>query len=522
MTQPRHLSSTASTTGRSLIYAVLTACCAFVGSLSTGCTWFSEKPDFAARLEKEAQVDTPPAEVTDEKKVRWDGGGVIIGETDALAYTPDSYVQEISSLAAQRKLATIQGMVQAYPDIALQTLQESDTNAANRQALQLIASMLDTTWSNGDVWQTYVKDVTELPKRSDEQLDVRTRFWRYLKNHQPQQARKLRITKTLKREHGVVLRAEFHRLESIAAMMDEKHDDSISSLETAIQLVEEPCPWYACKLRLLLGEFYRHAKRWDDWKSTWQKAVIDNSQLASSHLSLDPQFWNRAAFLRPAGMEWPDEVIGNLKSVLMKLDVAETENSMRLTSDEAVIWFAIGMQHLRRAEGQNALLAFKKSEASESNQHTAKALQLYQARSLVATGQPGAASAILFRMVSTNEGTALADRAKAILGSMKLQNGSVIQGLNLVQSAIQSIESWPRDEQSRARADFGLALLMRGQETEGLRQLEIARTEFESAGELEQARQCLWNRAQYFEKTDQKDEFRTASQELNEMESRLY
>lgn len=487
-----------------------------------GCTWFKDKTDFESRLEKATNVDSPPGEVSDQKKVRWDGGGVIIGETDALAFTPESFLKAASSLVADNRLASIQGLVRAYPDIALQTLQETDPALVDKKALQLIASMLDSKWSNNDALQTYVTDVQSLPKRSSEQLDIRMRFWRFLKNHQPEEARKLKITKTLQTGHGAVLRAEFHRLESIAAMMNEQPDDSIKNLETAIGLVKETCPWYACKLQLLLGEFYRHANRWDDWKSTWETAVLTNSRLAQSHQSLDPQFWNRAAFLRPAGMAWPPEVVTNLKAILTELDVAETKNSMRLTSDESVVWFAIGMQHLRRAEGQNALLAFKKSEAGESNQHTAKVLQLYQARSLVATGQPGAASAILFRMVSDNEGTALADRAKAILASMKLQNGSVVQGLNLVQSAMQSVASWPRDEQTRARADYGLALLMRGQESEGLKQLEMAMVEFEKAGELEQARQCLWNRAKYFEKTQQKEEFRTASRKLTDLESRLH
>jgi len=473
-------------------------------------------------LAKETNTEAPPADPGVSRKVRWDGGGVIIGETDALAFDPDSFLNTISTLLQANRLASVQGMVQAYPDIALQALQETEVDSANSRALQLVASMLDSTWSSEGAWQSFVTDVQALPRKSSERLDIRMRFWRYLKNNQPDKAQKLKITRTLSNEHGVILRAEFHRLESIAAMMNEKPEDSIEQLETAIELVRDSCPWYACKLKLLLGEFYRHAGRWDDWKSTWETAVTDNSQLARDQLSLDPQFWNRAAFLRPAGNPWPPKVVQNLKSVLGELDVAETQNTMRLTSDESVIWFAIGMQHLRRAEGQNALLAFKKSEAGESNQHSIKVMQLYQARSLVATGQPGAASAILFRMVSDNEGTALADRAKAILASMKLQNGSVAQGLNLVKSAMESIESWPRDEQSRARADYGLALLMKGQESQGLHQLDRAMQDFREAGELEQARQCLWNRAKYFEKTEQKEEFRMVSETLVELESRLY
>ena len=494
-----------------------------VGTMTCcGCTWFNDQSGFETKLEAETHVEKPPSDVTDSQKVRWDGGGVVIGETDSLAYSPDTFLKATARLIDEQRMAIVLGMVKTYPDIALQTLQETSPDTDHQMAFQMIGTFLDETWGNGQEWQKYSQDLQSLPKRSSEELDIRMRFWRYLKNNQPEQALKLKITKTLHREHGVMLRAEFYRLESIAGMMSGNQQASIGNLETAVELVAQPSPWFACKLQLLLGEFYRHADRTQEWKATWTDAVIANSRIARIHDKVDPQFWNRASFLRPAGLPWPNEVIDNLKSVLKQMDVAETGRSLRLTAADSVIWFAIGIEHLNRSEGQNALLAFKKSEASESAPASIKALKLYQARSLVSTGQPGAASAILFRMVSENEGSQLADRAKAILATMKLQNGSVTQGLNLIQSAMPSIESWPRGEQRRTRADYGLGLLMRGRESEGLKQLDLAQAQFEEAGEFDQARQCLWNRAKYLEKTEQTDKYREAALQLTELESRLH
>ncbi len=499
---------------------LMLACC-----LPSGCTWFNGDADLQARLEKETTVESPPAEVTDSQQVRWDGGGVIIGETDALAFTPEAYLNAVNRLLEADRIASVQGMVENYPDIAIQTLQEVDSSAAsqhNQQVLPMIASLLDTRCSVGDVWQTYVQDLQSLPRRSEEELDIRMRFWRYLKNDQPEKALNLKITRTLQREQGVMLRAEFHRLEAIAGMMAGKHESSIENLEQALDLIKTPSPWFASKLQLLLGEFYRHAERWDDWKSTWESAVIKNSKLSPNLQSIDPQFWNRAAYLRPAGMPWPQPVIENLRTLLAGEELIGDDQGLQLASEESVIWFVIGFRHLQRGEGQNALLAFKKAEASESKPLATRVLQLYQARSLLISGQPGAASAILFRMASEREGTILADRAKAILASMKLQNGSLIQGINLVESAMDSLGTWPRDEQLQTQADYGLALLMQGQETRGLRQLEQAGEQFALAGDMAQARQCLWNRAKYFELTEQKDQYRSATRELTKLESRLY
>lgn len=69
-------------------------------------------------------------------------------------------------------------------------------------------------------------------------------------------------------------------------------------------------------------------------------------------------------------------------------------------------------------------------------------------------GQPGPASAILIGLGSGEN--VLADRARAILASLKLQNGSLAQGMNLLQVAIETSNQWPTSERLRAQADMGL------------------------------------------------------------------
>ena len=79
---------------------------------------------------------------------------------------------------------------------------------------------------------------------------------------------------------------------------------------------------------------------------------------------------------------------------------------------------------------------------------------MQQALAMIDGGQQGPASAILLRLGS--QSSLLGDRAKAILATLKLQNGSLAQGMNLLQSAIKTSSQWPAHERLRAQADYGL------------------------------------------------------------------
>ena len=79
-----------------------------------------------------------------------------------------------------------------------------------------------------------------------------------------------------------------------------------------------------------------------------------------------------------------------------------------------------------------------------------------------------------------------------------------------------------RDERLRAQADYALALLVRGRESDGIRLLDQVQSEFEAAGMYDQAHQCLWNKSKYFEKTKQSERLQTATAEMADLEARIY
>ena len=176
----------------------------------------------------------------------------------------------------------------------------------------------------------------------------------------------------------------------------------------------------------------------------------------------------------------------------------------------------IGTQSLKRHEYQNAILALKKSEALVSSTSLKEELQMQQALAMINGGQQGPASAILLRLGS--QSTLLGDRAKAILASLKLQNGGLVQGMNLLQTAIKTSSQWPTSERLRAEADYGLAYLMRGRESEGIALLNQVYAEFIKRKSYDEAAQCLANIATYYEKTDQSGKHRSAVARMKQLE----
>jgi hypothetical protein len=454
-----------------------------------------------------------------KKKIRWDGDGVVLGEIDSSVFSADSFRDTVDQLIKDERFSTIKNLVRKYPDVAITVLQEANPNLHDSRVLQLIAQNFDTLWcsSNGrqsTAWQSFIVDMTSTGHKAKGLLELKNQFWDHLKRDEPKKAIALKLVNNLPRETDIVVAAEFYRLESIAYMMDGEFSQATRRLRQSLEQLENVSPYQVARLKLLLGEFHRHNGELKEWKSSWAEAVNLQASLLQGRDLKDPSFWSRAAYLRPANTDWPKSAMDQLRTHVLGREVEIAGNMI----DDSVVWMAIGLQHNDRTEGQHAVLAFKKSEAACGDKAVRDQLQLFQARAMLLAAQPGASSAILIRLISEYEGQPLADRAQAILGAMKLQNGAIGQGINLIQSSMKSVGQWPRSERLRAQADYGLALLVSGNEQEGLSYLDRVQQEFAALGEFDHAHQVLWNKAKYFEKTEQKQRFTAAQNELADVE----
>ncbi len=494
-----------------VLMLVVHAGCSFVDSEKTS------KEKSLDQVVDAATSDDSKTRGPSQQKVRWDGGGVFLGQADNLAFTPSDFRQRVSQLLGDERRGEANYLIHRYPDVALLTLQRADFETQELQALQFIGASLDRNMvpNKNGIWSQFVRELSAATRKSEDLNRMRQKFWQYLETNEPDQALKLGLLKQVDQKASPMLKVDCLRMEALALMMNGQTSNAIRRIRSAIGISDTTFVYLGTHLRLLLGEFYRHNKELDAWRKTWELAVQRHSELLARKNVLDPEFWNRAAYLRPAKTNWPSAAIQNHRRYM-------ANNAVRPHTAESVIWCSTGYQHLERGEGQNAILSFKKSESTAQTSDTRDHLRLQQARAMILAGQPGPASAIMMQLVAKVEKkqdpNRLGDRCKSILGSMKLQNGGIEQGLSLIQASVKSVEHWPRDERLKAQADYALALLMRGRQEEGIPLLSEVHRQFSHSGHWHQAHQCLWNMAKFYEKTDQKGEYRETLQRLEEFE----
>lgn len=442
-------------------------------------------------------------------------GGLSLGDTDNLAFTTAELGDLLSQFLEADKWNSTRSLIRLYPDLVGKILIGDRHGSLSEAQLIKVAELYDDQWAgNGDdSWLTFIRD--QQKDTNGQFSDLRKRFLKHLENDESEKALSLKFSRTLRGSSSSIARAEAHRLEGVAHMMNEDHQRSGEHFAKATELLKQTHPHAASHHALLLGESQRHAGEKDQWISTWKFAIDLQSRWLAERGLHDPAFWKQAAYLRPAETPWPIKVIGRLENALRNENLDFGANQ---TADvEAVVWATVGTQSLKRHESQNAILAFKKSESLVASSSLKEELRMQQALAMINGGQQGPASAILVRL-SSKPGL-LGDRAKAVLATMKLQNGSLIQGMNLLQSAIKSSNQWPTSERLRAMADYGLAYLMREKEEQGIALLNSVHSEFVKEKSFGHAAQCLENMATYYEKTDQNGLRRQVVARMKRLES---
>ncbi len=504
--------------------------CLLLAALATGCSLFPSSKSTEARLKTE--VDRPTetgagrnsdqgvresndgagAEQGSGAKVRLDGS-LSLGDTDNPALTPEQLATAISQLLDEDKLNSARELIRLYPDITAKLMVASNPPDLTREHRDWIADHYLAIW--GAEPEAYVR--LKQAYRSgtlNAVLNNQSEFLNRLQNNRPQEALELRISRQV--ADNELLQSEALRLEGMAYLVMEEYSAASQRLQAAAELLTRVQPVEANRILLLVGETERRAGNLEKWKSAWRTAVTSHANILAQHDLHDPAFWKQAAFLRPLKNDWPEEIVAQLRRKLvddgMSYDGTE--------STESVVWATIGMQSLARHESQNAVLAFKKSEATAVSLQLKQELQMMQAIGMIEGGQAGPASAILLRL-SSQDGI-LSDRAKAVLAAMKLQNGSLAQGMNLLQTSIQSCTQWPEGERLRAQADYALSYLMRGKEQQGVQLLNQLHEQFLARDDFSQASQCLQNLATYFQQTKQSRKYRQTMARLESLEEQSF
>jgi len=446
-------------------------------------------------------------------QVRTGGDGFALGDVEKATLSPQQFVDRVAEhLRARHKFAA-QRCVEQFPDAALAVLRDPTSVNTSPETLLVVAEAHDRQCTRGDTvaWAAVVRDRSAQPKHYTDYDDKRRRFMTHVQNGRVHEAMLLGLAAP-QGSPGNVISIDVQYLTGIALVLDNRPREAVAAFQQALKLAGDSQPYESVNLLLLLSDAQRRAGDGVGAEQTWMAAAELCSDLAAGKATIaDPILMERAAYLRPANAPWPRTAQQRLNDLAVRIGIVFPMPTMQLTStspntttDEAALWTVIGYWRLAREESQAALVALKRAESMTSSPLAAARLRLAESRALIRLGQAAAASGILINLASQSD-PQIAHPAMALLGTLKLRQGGIQQGFNLLRRAVEQDASlvWP--ERTQAEADLGLAYLLAGDEPTGLRWLHGAQQSFEASGQREELMQSLENEAGYLDQAKKKD-----------------
>lgn len=475
--------------------AAASACLALV--LVAGCS--NSFKLFNASEKVEAAKDPQPNMQPGQMRVLAEGGLSLEARKDKQRACGE-LLSNLEGLLRQQRLTTARRLVERYPDLSLDILQTAAGERAKSPVVRFVAQARDRQCGSavpGPGWEVLVANRVARPERYTAYDQARTQLFENFKLGESQKAVELPLVKLAAAADQPLLSIDASMLTGTAMLFDKRPVDAAAAFQRAFELARQSDPHQAAHAQLLLGNAQRLSGDMAAATQSWQNATV----LAAGQVTAiaDPEFWERASYLRPAQLNWPEAVLRQLQAA-SGLDYGNEPADSQLAAgqSETPLFACLGQWRLTRNEPQAALLAFKRSDTTATTPMLQDQLRQYQAKCLSRLGQEGAATAILMAMAKKPE-PRLARPALALLGSIKLQSGQTEFGQKLLQRALEPEPAidWP--QRGEAEADFGLACLMQGDEAAGLRWLHSAQRRFEAAGQHELLAKSLWNEARYCE-----------------------
>ncbi|HEX4148746.1 MAG TPA: hypothetical protein VHY20_07155, partial [Pirellulales bacterium] len=319
---------------------------------------------------------------------------------------------------------------------------------------------------------------------------------------------------------GAMLAIDAGQLKGIALQLAGHAEESAKALQQTAQLASRQDLHQAAYLLLLESDAERIAEQYPAAVESWQSAAELAGEWTARPIAVcDPVFWERAAYLKPVKISWPERVQQRLaQAAQLPARQAAASPAAAPAEAECVLFACLGQWRLDRDEPQTALLDFKRAETNTADSAYQDFLQQAQAKALSRLQQSGAATAILMNLAHKPD-PATAHSAMALLGSLKLESGQLEFGFKMLQRALeqQPIVDWPTRGESEA--DLGLAYLMLGDEAAGLRWLHQAQQRFEAEGRIELLAKSLRNELGYWNhKGKHKDEIEAINKRLQDLE----
>ncbi len=466
----------------------------FVTLALVGCTPLPLWPKHS-----EQQAHKPPSpSVPAEVKVG--GDGLQLGESQVPGIARDEFLGHAQELLQGGQPERVRRYVSRYPDAALEALRSARPGPG--RVLEAVAQVYDETCCREAAWLMVMQERAEKPGRFAAYDEARKQTLEHARAGRNREAARVNLLAALGREAPYVLFLDAAQVTAEAMLRAGEPAEAVKVLHGVLDRHAENSPHQAAQLGLLLSEAYRRGGKEAEAVAAWESAVTLAAPFLAGPGGADPALWERVAYLRPVGHDWPAAVRqlrqeGNVHPAAVRTPSAQ--------ADEVLLWRAIGSARLARREAQAALLAFKRAETCCADRATAASLQLDEAKALIALDQTPAALALLAPLAGKPDSPARRP-AYALLGALKFRAGQVQQAVTMLKRAVEpdGKGDWPG--LADAEADLGLAYLAGGEEEKGLRWLHSARARFEKAGDQASVAQTVENEAAYFEHTGKRDE----------------
>jgi len=495
----------------------------------TGCSVFHSDPQSAKRAGR-SDGDGP---TTGPRQVRLGGDAMVLGEADEPALRPQQLVDEVARLVDKERPASAARFVERYPDVAWELLRSTPAREARSETLQFIAAAHDRQCTRGGPsagWAALLADRAANPRGYGGYDARRRQFLDHLHGGRVKEALAQDVASVPKGSPGKLLAIDGLHLSGLALLVDERPAEAAAALDRAARLARDAHPYQAVRLTLLLSEARRRSGDHQAALECWKSATQGATELALADTPVaDPILWERISYLRPVDADWPRVVQRSLGRAAASLGMPADDRGQVLPAStaaaeragracgEMLVWTCIGQWRLGRGQPQSALVALKRAEAGAGDPREVARLRLAQAQALLALDQPSAARAMLVQMAGDSQ-PGVSRPATAMLGTLMLQEGSTVQGYNLLRRAVEEDTGFDWPERPQAEADLGLAYLLLGDEEAGLRWLHAAQQKLQAAGDHDQLARSLENELRYFEQQKRKREAREIRERLESLQ----
>lgn len=486
-------------------------------SLLVGCS--------AIPLMKRVVTHTPPAptwEAIPPMEVKAESSGLAFNEKER-SRVRGELLEQLEQLTAQERYTSARVLVWRHPEIALDLLQSSTTESIRPGTWQTLARAYDdlTAPQPGQLgrqpngWSEVVRLRLAGDQAVTDYFQQRQTYVARLESGTSSAAGEKALLQSA-RGLSPLLQMDALSLSALQHLIEDRPQQAVETCQQAITLAQQHAPDRQAELLLFLSDAQRRSGQPELAVQSWQQSVLLGAELLKRPLPIaDPNYWEQAAYHRPAHHRWPQGVEQQLL-LSSGLHVQPDGNgNVSEAVAETAVWACIGRWRLERNEPDPALVAFKRAETNIADPTLQAELRLAQAEAMFRLEQIGAATAILVSL-SKQDSPELATRALALLGSMKLQAGQTQVGYNLLQRAISSDLQW--SGRAQAEADFGLACLLHEEEANGLKWLHAAQRRFEMQGDLDLLAKCLYNESEYFKAKKQKSQAEALTARLKQVE----